>query len=202
MICGGVQEEAEGAVLQFECRVFIAGVLEGVAGKSSVERVEGTDEDEDIVWQIAILGSSGSGAHVRHALVVAAAFGKLLLAAGLHFHVGLGGDNPSTQKRARGCDVSPLVPPKTSPSLEATHCVLAARTPAPLGGCLPPRTPVGEGSWGAALRVLFVVGFRQSFFFSITREKMKSSVKVRRSHCFCSSASVSILPPLLGSHIY
>ena len=50
MICGGVQEDAEGAVLQFECRVFIAGVLEGVAGKSSVEGVEGADEDEDIVW--------------------------------------------------------------------------------------------------------------------------------------------------------
>ena len=38
MICGGVQEDAEGAVLQFECRVFIAGVLEGVAGKSPVKR--------------------------------------------------------------------------------------------------------------------------------------------------------------------
>ena len=86
MICGGVQEDAEGAVLQFECRVFIAGVLEGVAGKSPVERIECADKDEDIVWQIAILGSSGSGAHVRHALVVAAAFGKLLLVASLHFH--------------------------------------------------------------------------------------------------------------------
>ncbi len=37
MICGGVQEDAEGAVLQFECRVFIAGVLEGVAGEVSVK---------------------------------------------------------------------------------------------------------------------------------------------------------------------
>ena len=84
-----------------------------------------------------------SGAYIRHTLVVAAAFGKLLLAAGLHFHVGLGGDNPSTRKRARGCDVSPLAPPETSPSLEATHYVLATRTPALLRGCLPLRTPVG-----------------------------------------------------------
>ena len=50
MICGGVQEDAEGAVLQFEFGVFIAGVLEGVAGKSPVKRVECADEDEDIVW--------------------------------------------------------------------------------------------------------------------------------------------------------
>ena len=48
--------------MQFEFWVFIAGVLEGVAGKSPVERIEGADEDEDVVWQIAILGSSGSGA--------------------------------------------------------------------------------------------------------------------------------------------
>ena len=86
MICGGVQEDAEGAVLQFECRVFIAGVLEGVAGEVSVERIEGADEDEDIVWQIPILGSCWCGAYVCHALVVAAAFGKLLLVASLHFH--------------------------------------------------------------------------------------------------------------------
>ena len=33
--------------------------------------------------------------------------------------------------------------------------------------------------------------------FRMTRVKMKSSVKVRFSHCFCSSASVGILPPLL-----
>ena len=72
--------------MQFEFGVFITGVLEGVAGEVSVERVECADEDEDIVWQIPILGSSGCGAYVRHALVVAAAFGKLLLAAGLHFH--------------------------------------------------------------------------------------------------------------------
>ena len=45
--------------MQFEFWVFIAGVLEGVAGKSSVERVEGTDEDEDIVRQIAILDPVG-----------------------------------------------------------------------------------------------------------------------------------------------
>ena len=108
MICGGVQEDAEGAVLQFECRVFITGVLEGVAGEVSVERIEGADEDEDIVWQIPILGSCWCGAYVCHALVVAAAFGKLLLAAGLHFHVGLGGDNPSTRKRE-------FSPSKTSP---------------------------------------------------------------------------------------
>ena len=57
MICGGVQEDAEGAVLQFECRVFITGVLEGVAGEVSVERVEDANKDEDVVWQIAILGS-------------------------------------------------------------------------------------------------------------------------------------------------
>ena len=50
MICGGVQEDAEGAVLQFEFGVFIAGVLEGVAGEVSVERIERADEDEDIVW--------------------------------------------------------------------------------------------------------------------------------------------------------
>ena len=50
MICGGVQEDAEGAVLQFEFGVFITGVLEGVAGKSSVERVECADENKDVVW--------------------------------------------------------------------------------------------------------------------------------------------------------
>ena len=132
MICGGVQEDAEGPVLQFEFGVFIAGVLEGVAGEVSVEWVECADEDEDVVRQMPVLGSNGCGTHVRHALVVAASAGKLLLVASLHFHVDLGGDTPSTGQRARGCDVSPLVPPKTSPSLEATHCVLAARTPAPL----------------------------------------------------------------------
>ena len=47
-----------------------------------------------------------------------------------------------------------------------------------------------------------MVVFWVRFLLCITREKMKSSVKVRFSHCFCSSASVSILPPLLGSHIY
>ena len=50
MICGGVQEDSEGAVLQFEFGVFIAGVLEGVAGKSSVERIKSADENKDIVW--------------------------------------------------------------------------------------------------------------------------------------------------------
>ena len=109
MICGGVQEDAEGAVLQFECRVFIAGVLEGVAGEVSVERVECADKDEDIIWQIAIFCSCGSGADICNALVIAAPFGKLLLVSSLHFHVGLGGDTPSTQKRG-------FSPPKTSPS--------------------------------------------------------------------------------------
>ena len=50
MICGGVQEDAEGAILQFEFGVFITGVLEGVAGEVFVERIEDADEDEDIVW--------------------------------------------------------------------------------------------------------------------------------------------------------
>ena len=109
MICGGVQEDAEGAVLQFECRGFITSVLEGVAGKSSVERVEGADEDEDIIWQIAIFCSCGSGADICNALVIAAPFGKLLLVASLHFHGDLGGDTPSTQKRW-------VSPPKTTPS--------------------------------------------------------------------------------------
>ena len=86
MICGGVQEDAEGAVLQFELGGFIAGVLEGVAGKSPVKRVEGADEDEDVVRQIPILNPCWRGAYIRHALVVAASAGKFLLVAGLHFH--------------------------------------------------------------------------------------------------------------------
>ena len=86
MICGGVQEDAEGAVLQFECRVFIAGVLEGVAGEVSVERIECANKDEDIIWQIAIFCSCGSGADICNALVIAAPFGKLLLVSSLHFH--------------------------------------------------------------------------------------------------------------------
>ena len=50
IFCGGVQENTQGTVLQLELVVcFLAGVLEGVAGKVSVKWIKCTNKNKNVV---------------------------------------------------------------------------------------------------------------------------------------------------------